>query len=64
MRDLGGGARTLCDKPTRLRPPTRLFQQSGCPACARVAVAAGIEYVRERPQVWVNLRRTLSEPSV
>ena len=47
MCTAGASARTLCDAPIRLRPPTRLFQQAGCPECARLAVAAGIGYVRE-----------------
>jgi hypothetical protein len=64
MQALGTEARTLCDKPTRLRPPSRLFQQSGCAECARLAVAAGIDYVRERPQIWVNLRRAVGNPAV
>ncbi|MDX6327220.1 MAG: hypothetical protein QOK15_3574 [Nocardioidaceae bacterium] len=62
VRALGVSAHTLCDVPTRQRPPSRLFQQSGCPECARVAVAAGIGFVREGPQVWVNLRRLASRP--
>ena len=64
VRALGMDARTLCDIPTRLRPPSRLFQQAGCPSCARLAVEAGIEIVREGPQVWVNLRRVASRPAV
>jgi hypothetical protein len=63
VRALGIGGRTLCDMPTRLRPPTRLFQQAGCAECARLAVEAGIGYVREGPQVWVNLRRMAARPS-
>lgn len=57
VRALGGSARTLCDVPAGFLPPALLFQQAGCPACARLAVDAGIESVREGPQVWVNLRR-------
>lgn len=60
MRAIGDAARTLCDVPVRLRPPSRLFQQTGCAECARVAVDAGFEYVREKPHVWVNLRRVLA----
>jgi hypothetical protein len=64
MRALGAEARTLCNMPTRLRPPARLFHQAGCAECARVAVAAGIDYVRERPQAWVNLRRAVGNTAV
>jgi hypothetical protein len=57
MRALCVEGRTLCDVPTQPCPPTRLFQRAGCPRCARLAVAAGFETVREGPQAWVNLRR-------
>jgi hypothetical protein len=57
VRALGPDAHTLCDLPTRLWPPTRLLQEAGCAECARIAVAAGLHYVRESPQVWVNLSR-------
>jgi hypothetical protein len=52
---------TLCGRPVSSSSPTTSFLTSGCPGCARRAVAAGIGGVRESQQVVVNLTRFLAE---
>lgn len=52
---------TLCGRAINGAPTSATFAKSGCPACARRAVEAGITAVRERPRLVVNLTRFIDD---
>jgi hypothetical protein len=54
--------RTLCGLPTHTTPPGRPYLSAGCVECSRVAVAVGIEIVRDTTHAFVSLRRVARGP--